>query len=193
MKKYIRYIVLVLMILSAVMLFGCGSQDISIPTGNIVEDGEHYQIIQTEDGTFYCVFSDANGQVLKQEGPFGKTPSVQVVNDGLLCFKVQAGTGTSTNWGYYFNTEDMVFSDVFTGIYSQTDHLVACYRQEAVVIQDIFDKAAFYKEISTFQNPVSKTVEPILKVEFMDEERVRITYLSGSNYAEVTEEFDLKG
>jgi len=157
-----------------------------------IESRSFYQITQAENGTFSCVFFDKQGNILKSEGPFGKEPHVTMLNDYIISFIVQAGTGAGTNWGYYYNAETSTFSDIFHSIHGQTDSLVVYSENDTLIVQDIFDATALHYTYADFQNPFANTVEPFVKVEFInDATMLRVTYLTGTDYEKVTEIFDI--
>lgn len=61
-----------------------------------------------------------------------------------------------------------------------------------IIVRDIFDKTEYYYEIDSFKNSLSQSSEPFRKVQFVnDGERIEITYLTGNDYHEVTEVFNL--
>ena len=63
---------------------------------------------------------------------------------------------------------------------------------EKVVVRDIFDRTKIYQEITDFKEPFSEMIEPITNVKFVNGGAcVEITYLTGNNYREVIEAFEL--
>ena len=123
-----------------------------------------------------------------------KQPRVAVVDDSLIRFTLQAGTGTGTQWGYYYNTNDGSFSAVFQCIFDQFDGLVAYACADRIVVRDIFDKKGYYQEFDDFRYPFSETAERFTDVCFAEKDMsIEISYLSGVDYQIVTERFPLPG
>ena len=156
----------------------------------VIKSGNHYQITRGDDGLIYCSFINKNGFISKREGPFAHEPHVTELNNHRIGFLVQTGTGTETNWGYYYDTEAAVFSEKFQSIYDQTDTLVVYSKNNTLVVQDIFDTTAFYKTFTEFQFPFSPTAAPFVRAEFTANSTIlRVTYLTGEDFTEVTENF----
>lgn len=204
MKAKLRYVIAY--ILLALMLFGCSKKNnativnndavsnqesINSKYENVVEPKEYYRIIQ-KDSLFYARFYDDYGTLIKEEGPLAKMPTVTVVGANLIKFTVQAGTGVATQWGYYYDTENLVFSDVFEGIFDESENKVACVGLNKVIVSNIFDSSKYYKEFSEFSYPFSQVATPITNIEFsQDCKSIKVSYLTGEDYEEVTEVFYL--
>lgn len=157
----------------------------------IIKENEYYQIIRS-DSLIYCYFYNDDNEIIKVEGPMSKFPKVTIIENNLLRFTLQAGTGIEAQWGYYYDTDNMVFSEVFQGIFDESDGKVACVGINKVIVSDIFDKSEYYKEFSDFSHSFSEAAAPITNVEFSEDGRsVKVSYLTGINYEEVTEVFFL--
>lgn len=162
-----------------------------IREGQIIEETDYYRIIES-NFLYCCVFYNQQHVVTKTEGPLEKEPTVVMADENLVRFTVQAGTGIGTQWGYYYDPGTDVFSDVFESIRDESDGKVVYTRQNAVVIRDIFDESKYFKEITDFENTLSPTVEPFVKVQFTDDGKyIEVTYLTGADYKETTERFAL--
>ena len=162
-----------------------------VTVDEIVEESDYHQIIRS-DLVYYCYFYNNDHEVIKEEGPLGKLPTVTIVGENLLRFTLQAGTGISTRRGYYYDTANMVFSEVFTGIFDECNGKVACVGMNKVVVSDIFDRSKYLKEFSNFTFPFSPSATPITNIEFSEDcSSIKITYLTGEDYQEVTETFSL--
>ncbi|MBR5323077.1 MAG: hypothetical protein IKU48_05990 [Clostridia bacterium] len=151
----------------------------------------HFYKLTCENNEYYCYFYDSERNIVKNEGPLIKCPKVTFVNENYIKLTVQAGTGLSTQYGYYYDTQQAKFSEVFYWILAESNNQVAYAMADKVVIQDIFDKNNYYKEISIFEYPLAIAIEPIVKAEFIENHSVLITYLTGNNFEEITELFEL--
>lgn len=157
----------------------------------VVEETRLYRLTQ-ENNAYYCCFFDSDKNVVRKDGPIYKLPKVKLVNDKYIKLTVQAGTGLSTQYGYYYDIARNRFSEVFYWILAESNDKVAYSMADKVVIQDIFDKTIYFKEIKDFRYPFSVAIEPIIKAEFVESDKLKITYLTGENYEEVTELFMLE-
>ena len=155
-----------------------------------IDETEYYKIVRSGFMYYYYIF-DENHDVVKSDGPLNRQPKISIVDDHLMRFTLQAGTGLGTQWGYFYDIEKNLFSNVFHSIHDQREGKVV-YGIEKVMVSDIFDKAKYYREISSFKEPFSEVVEPIIMAEFIDDGRgVKVTYFTGADYLEVTEVVDL--
>ena len=156
----------------------------------VIEENQFYKLA-CEYNEYYCYFYDSECNVVKTEGPLIKCPKVTFVNENYIKLTVQAGTGLSTQYGYYYDTQQAKFSEVFYWILAESNNQVAYAMADKVVVQDIFDKNNYYKEISIFEYPLAPAIEPIIKAEFIENHSILITYLTGDIFEEITELFEL--
>ncbi len=156
----------------------------------VIEKNQFYKLT-CEYNEYYCYFYDSERNVVKTEGPLIKCPKVTFVNENYIKLTVQAGTGLSTQYGYYYDTQQAKFSEVFYWILAESNNQVAYAMADKVVVQDIFDKNIYYKEISIFEYPLAPAIEPIIKAEFIENHSILITYLTGDIFEEITELFEL--
>ena len=137
-------------------------------------------------------FYDKKGILIKQEGPMSKIPTVCFVDDNLIKFSLQAGTGTATNWGYYFDVEQEKFSEVFSSIFDEQNTRVVYVTTNEVVVRDIFDINQYYKTISNFSKDFSPVANPFTDIQFSEDgNSLFVSYFTGDNYEETTETFVL--
>lgn len=220
MKKLLFSICFIISLIFLLLLTACSNSSVSYDIGNssqynsthvstsdtnsinsgnnvnsanskVVEETEYYKIVRDNFMYHYYIF-DKNHNVVKSEGPTNKYPKISMVDEYLLRFTYQAGAGILTRWGYYYDVENNIFSEIFYGIYDQSNGKVAYGKSDRVVVRDIFDKNKYYQEISSFKEGFSYSVEPITDAEFVnDATSINITYLAGSDYKIVTETFCL--
>lgn len=156
-----------------------------------VEETEFYKITYSNSMYYYYIFDDSYNTV-KSDGPLSRKPHIQIINNHLIRFTSQAGTGIGTQWGFYYDIKKDVFSRAFNSIYDQTDEKVAYRNSNKIIIRDIFDKTNYYQEISSLKKPLANTVDPITNAKFSkDGKNIVITYFAGSDYEEITEIFDI--
>ena len=160
--------------------------------GTVVEEGVYHRLY-VADQLYYCEFLDHSGNVVRTEGPINKQPEILALEDGLIRFTMQAGTGQATQWGYFYNTENEAFSEVFQCIWDQHEGLVAISQNNSVIVRDIFDPQEFYQEFTAFDQPFSPAAQVFTAVRFTEDGvSIEITYLSGTDYREVTETFPIE-
>lgn len=157
----------------------------------IIEKTDYYEIGYTNFSYFYCIF-DKNHNIVKSEGPLNRQPHLSLIDNTLIKFTLQTGTGLGTQWGYFYDIQANRFSQIFTCIYDQYNGKVAYGEVNGIIISDIFDKEKYHYEISSFKYPLSEVAEPIVNVKFVNSgTNVQIVYLTGTDYKEVTEIIDL--
>lgn len=160
----------------------------------VLENTTYYQI-SISNSQYYCTFFDKSHQVVRVDGPYSKIPKVSVVNDSnpiLLRLTIQTGTGIGTQYGYFYLVDEMKFSETFQSILDQSENLVAYIDKEKVVVRDIFDKTKYDKEISDFRDPFSNVAQPITNASFSEDSKtITVTYLTGENFREVSETFEI--
>ena len=182
------------------ILFICGctekaaDADPNETSVKVLEENTHYKLMQIGYGYAYEIY-DSDGNVIDAKEFMDREPRITMINDHLLQWITQAGTGTATNWGYYFDYSGNQKSQVFQCIYDASDTLV-CHgggSPGVLVVENIFDKAQYELEIRAFAHDFSPAAEPILSAVFSeDSTKLTVTYLSGEDYEEVTEIFDLR-
>jgi len=186
-KILVGLLLSLLFILSACVLSSNVNEN---KTAETIEETEHYKIIRSDFMYYYYIFNK-NHDVIQSDGPFSRQPHISIVND-YVKFTLQAGTGIGTQWGFYYDTESDLFSQIFQCIYDQYNGMVAYGDMNKVVVRDIFDEATYYQEITSFREPFSEMVEPIIDVIFVnDGASVEVSYLTGDNYQEIIEVIDL--
>jgi len=162
------------------------------------ERGNNYQVcsLHSDDyasANYYRIF-DNNHKTVWAEGPIlGRYPHLE--NKGrLVMYTMQAGTGISTQWGFFYDPKRDILSLNFNSIFDVYGDLVA-YRSDIyeITVRNIFDKSAYHRTFSSFSEPLAPVAADLFcGVEFSpDGKKLSITYLSGEDYHEVTETFSL--
>lgn len=155
----------------------------------IISESKNYQIIKYNNLYYYTIFNK-HGDISEKSVPFPKKPEI-LMQDDLIQISYQSGTGLSTKWSYYYDVKNNRFSKYFYSIYDKYNETIAYGSQNKIIIVNIFDDEN-YKEIKDFFYPLSVTAEPFIDVKFNEEGTVlEVTYLTGNDYHEVTECFDL--
>lgn len=161
-------------------------------TEEIVEEEKYYKLVKSSASYYYEIY-DENGVTIEKSKMYPKPPKLSMPNEHLVKCTYQTGTGLSTQWGFYYDTERDVLSRKFIGgIHDEYEDKIIYGGRYKLIVRNIFDKTDYYYEISTFKYPFAKTVEPFRNAEFIDGgSKIEVTYLTGENYEEVTEIIDL--
>lgn len=155
----------------------------------ITDENEYYKVLYHDFMYYYYIF-DENHEIIKSDGPLNKHPHISMINDDILKFTLQSGTGLATQWGFYYDTKKDIFSQNFTSIYTEYNEKIAYCEKNKIIIRDAFDKTNCYQEIASFSSPLSAAAEPITNIEFLDDGTfVKISYLAGDDYREVSDIF----
>ncbi len=161
---------------------------------DVIESTQYYRLVQ-ETATLmyqYEIF-DKDSNVVKTE-TLSREPEICLLDNSLVKVTVQAGTGLSTQRGYFYDTQSNTFSETFYCIYDQADGKVAYGEAEKVVVADIFNPDNYYWELSNFKEGLADTVaEPIIRAEFLEGgNKLKVVYLAGPDHIETEEVFDLQ-
>lgn len=196
-----KYKTLIILLLVIFFLSSCSRPQsniysapiISAEKGKIIEETEFYKVTYLNSMYEYYIY-DKNHNIVKSEVSLNKKPHLTMVYKDIVKFTMQAGTGIGTQWGYFYDVTNNVFSPIYNSIYDQTNDKVAYGGLNKVIVSNIFDKEKYYREIEDFKEPLSKTVQPIFNAEFFDDgNKLKVSYLSGDCYTELEEIFELKG
>lgn len=149
-----------------------------------------YAEILTQDGQYIYTVCGSSGEVI-EHGDSTRPPEITM--DGqLLTFSLQTGTGASTRWGFFYDFANGVKSEPFTYIYDVQGSLVAYGDGQSVVVQDIFDPAAYRQTFSDFSPPLADIAEPVLSAAFTEDGAgLKVLYASGEDLHEETQRFSL--
>lgn len=131
-----------------------------------IEKTEFFKITRLDSEYYYYIY-DRNHNIVKSDGPLIKNPNIILTEDNLIQFTLQTGTGSATQWGYFYDIEGNEFSPIFQSIYDEHNKIVIYGGLNKLIISDIFDNTRYYKEISTFSSPLSKTADPIIDAKFI--------------------------
>lgn len=159
-------------------------------SANIIMNASYGQI-RFFNGKYQYVVYGKNKEIVEQ-GESTRLPDITFVNDSLLKFSLQTGTGLSTQWGFYYDFEKGEKSAIFTCIYDNFKENVVYGDYDKIIIRNIFDVNEYYYEIPLSLLPLSDMVEPIININFVDEgKRIKVLYYSGKDFSEETKEFIL--
>lgn len=163
-------------------------------------EGNEYEIVDEEqcyrvkrsDGAYYYEILNSKQSIVRSDGPYPKEPDISMLNESTVKVSYQSGTGLSTRWTFYYDTVNGECSPEYYGVFGESNSNVVYTDGSSIIISDIFDKTKYYKEISKFRFPLAETVEPFTSAEIDDSgSMIKVTYLTGDDFEEVTEYFDI--
>ena len=164
---------------------GISYEDVENP--QIINETKYYKLLQGDNYTYYYYIYNDDNEVV-DEGGYGRIPALSMANDTLVKLRIQAGTGIGTSSTRYFNTEKNVLSPWFSSVYAETGEVIVMSDYGKLIVQNIFDRTAYYREFTEFNSELANTVEPFVNVEFVsDGNQIIVTYLSGEDFVETTE------
>lgn len=185
-----------LMILCAVLLCtGCDSTENVKETGknnqnstdNLIDSGKYHKVYAIEKGDLpkymYEIYNKS-GKVVKTEKTVAY-PNIQKVSDNLL--SISTGAGSFVGQGQYYDIEANTFSEVFESPLATSGNLVVYVKTPNVlIIRDIFDKTKYFKEVTLDLADTAVPTAVISKIEFVEDGKLNVTYLSEEEYIEKT-------
>ncbi len=210
MKKIIIKI-LTFAVLSALVcstLFGCvavkeqidETEDMQTTDSNISEDNNSFEDYLAEEEPEYYRIDDLGGKynyyLYNEDGSVAEEmtdctekPEI-VVTDGLL-IKVTMGRES-----YYYDLTNQVFSETFTDAFDEMGTLLVKGENRKIVVCDIFDESALYKEFEDFDGGLTWALNagetPFVDAEFIqDGASVKVDYISGEKDARYSQCFDI--
>ncbi len=191
--------VLLLIVFIAFSLSACiGSIDNS--KIELVDTDSTYPIVIMDDqyGTIlfskgrYNYFVYGKNKEVIEKGESVTLPEIILLDDNILKFSLQTGTGKSTQWGFYYDIERGVKSNIFTCVYDESGGKVVYGLKNKIVVRDIFDNSpsGYCCEFSSFSPPLSDMIEPILDATFVSGgNEIEVIYFSGEDFNEKTQRF----
>lgn len=156
------------------------------------EEHEPFSITKADLGYIYRIYN--NNVLVEEEYVAIKEPQCHYLTDSIIYVTVQAGTGQSTNWGFFYDYATNRRSETFRYILGYTESLVATGSLDGVVIQSIFNDD-YYLEITEFEQPVAQIAADAMQdVEFSEDmTTVTVTYITEGSYDRVTQTYSLTG
>ena len=151
----------------------------------LTQNNSSSQIVSETDKVF-----DKNRNIIEQ-GTATRPPQITVLDNSLLKFSLQTGTGLSTQWGFYYNINTNQKSQKFICVYDEYNNKVAYGLQKKIVIQNIFDTRE-YQEISDFVEPLSDIAEPIIGAEFIDGGKKLVVHYYTKDELETAQTFSVQ-
>lgn len=184
--KKLSVILISLMLLATVA--GCSDK----PKNTTIED--FYTSTKNTDNHYNYTFEDKNGKVLFEKADTTKEPEIREVSAGVYELITQTGTGLSTNWAVYCDTDNSKVSETFTYVLGARDSYVIYVdyenKEHTITVQNIFDKSA-YCETYKLENESAVAADIVVAMEFNDQDDFVVTYLSGEDFTKTDLTIDI--
>ena len=196
--RFTTGITLILCLVLSIFLAGCAvsaknAENDASERGNAayIRQEKNFDLYE-RDGLYYYALFDNEKQEIKTGGPYTKPPVIEYRGSAVLRILVQGGTGTATRSGYYCDVESGAVSEVFPCIFDDHENMVVYGKADSVIVQSIFEPKTVFHAFSNFQKPLAKAAFPFVDVSFSDDaSSIRVSYLSGDGFEEVSEEISL--
>lgn len=139
----------------------------------------------------WCNFYDLKGNLIKEEYN-GREPHIVQLNENVVGYWIQGGTGPSTRWSYFYDGTSGTISKEFTWFLDATSDKVVCGNIDGVTVYSIFDDSYCY-EITDFEYPLPKLgVESVIDAEFSEDGKsVIVEYYKNNKFEKETQTFEL--
>ncbi len=149
-------------------------------TTNVEMENKNYEIKEIKDGSnikYNYIIYDNDHNEMDKGTTFRINPHITNI-DKILQLCISEGTGLQ-NCKYY-DTQEKKKSDWFeTPILSNNQFVVRLNKltkPTGIIVQNIFDKSQFYEEYDI--NFSDKEIWPIEKIKFINDNTIKITYIS---------------
>ncbi len=164
-----------------------------------VEENKYFEVNNksTEDAQLYeYVIYNKDGEVVRKE-EVGREPHVVLLQNGLL--EIMTSHGSSAQLYRYYDVTNNVFSsEAFWNRSLVLDDGKIVYmdfdedNNIVLVIQDIFDKSKYYKEIRRDFSPFAVPCMVLKTARIVEKENLEITYYQGDAQRLVSEIISLR-
>jgi len=176
-------ILIVVMLFAAFVMTGCEEKI-------IISEGSNHKVFQISEISgrdyLYEIYSDS-GKLVERDTTFRIEPTITYHDDKLIEIKISVGTGFY--YTHFYDREGDKFSESFdvlrAAAYGKIVYVSPIEDRWVLIVRDIFDETEYYKE---FYLDFIKTADPYATIrlaEFIDEQNLRIVYVSGDEYDEI--------
>lgn len=166
----------------------------------VIYGDKKYQLLKSrkdaEGNEKYIVriFDDENNVIHERSYPVSRlAPSVTELDNDIL--RITLGVGTGLNYTHFFDRKNKRSSPEYTTPLLVGNGKVVVPQRGKLVVSDMFDHSAFYKEILIEDlAPVANPVDAFGEIRWVSDRTLFVTYLSGKkgeDYARKTVIWDL--
>ena len=148
-----------------------------------------YDITKDNQPEYRYEILNEKGNIVKNETVWRVCPKIEYLDDNTL-ISIEIGVGTGTWLTQYYDVNNDLFSEVFESPaiekYGKVVFINISEDKPILIVRDIFNKTEYFEEFVVDFSPVANPVDALKNVEFLDENTLKISYLSGNGYDEQT-------
>ena len=161
--------------------------------GVLVAEDTAYRLY-ADGNLFYLRLLDASGRTLREEGPMAKEPQIREEEPGLWSVTHGAGPDITLQWTYFYDFTSGQISEAFYGVFDEQDRLLVRAEQTGLQVRSLFFPEPDWL-LTDFSQPLADVAAtPFRSAAFVEEGKaLKVTYLSGEDFREVTETIPLPG
>lgn len=116
----------------------------------IIDESDYYKVLYNGDFTYSYEIHDKSGNILLSDNSENRESHINMLSENTVKLMIQRGTGLATCFTTYCNIENGTISETFNAVYDEYNDKTVYYAYRDakyyMVVRDIFDKEAFYKE-----------------------------------------------
>lgn len=158
----------------------------------VIDDAKFYKVLQGEGNFYYYYIFNKQNEVVDEMGFYWKEPQLSLVDDEIVKVYIHLGTGAGAIRTRYYDTKEELLSEWFNSVYDEDNNLLVYSAHNKLIVQNIFDKSSYYREIQMFSKELIETGEPFINVEFVNNAtELKVTYIT-TDLNETTETISLK-
>jgi hypothetical protein len=170
-------------------IMGCFSQGHNL-NSDVISSGENfavYDITKDNQPEYRYEIYNQKGKTVESITVWKAQPVIRYLDNSTI-LSIRTGVGTGTSQHRYYDFRRDIFSEVFESVKLEKNGTIAFMIWDdggiKLVIRDIFDESIFYREFEFDFSPVANSADALLQIDFLDENAVKILYLSGVDYEE---------
>lgn len=141
----------------------------------VIDRGDYYKIIDiTNDSSFmyYYIIYSLDGKIIDEQ-IVNKYVSISIDSNIL---EVNLNYGTLATKSIFYNLNNANKSEVYQNVLSRDKELIIYQENKDLVIQNVFDKRIYYKNIEIDEN-----LKIIDSVDFESDSEIRVIYYNKDN------------
>ena len=135
---------------------------------------------------------DGSGRSVREEGPMDKEPILREEEPGLWSVTHGTGPDLTLRWTYFYDLATGQVSEAFYGVLDEQDRMLIRAEQTGLQVRGLFFSEPDWL-LTDFSQPLAETAAtPFRSAAFAEDGKsLRVTYLSGEDFHEVTETIPL--
>ena len=197
MKKNILIIIFLILLLIACICYVYGN--IKLNTSEkfnfqVIEQTKNYKIIVSKDGEirkyYYWIFDNENNTIYKNSSY--KMPNLSYFSNNII--QIHLGSGNVSQY-QFFDTENGMTSPIYENptLVDNEKIVYMSFEDDKIklIVRNLFDKSKLYRKYERDFSPVAVAYNDLVNAEFIDANKLQVTYLSGKDFIAVTEILDL--